>query len=149
MSEERPYKVWVSWGYTATEGGWDVPGQENDSYPNRAPEHKTHEVFGVFTTPSDDRGWNKYNEECNVSFDPTDIVYVVVVTYQTGDTFGYSTGNVSIVDVFNEEETACEVAASIREKTFPGYTPWNGYFEALESVRVHKFKLDSWEVKSF
>jgi hypothetical protein len=143
--DEGTLEVWVSWEYTSATGGGICEGQEDDSYPNHEPEHKEHEVLGIFTSDSNDRGWSTYSERLDVEFEPTpgNTAFLVVVTYQTGCTFGYSTGNVSIVDVFDSEEEADKTARAIREGTFPGqHHDWTGYFESLEGIDVQRFVLD-------
>lgn len=141
---EGTLEVWVSWEYTSVEGGGIREGEEGNDYPNREPEHKYSDVLGVFTADSNDRGWNTYSERLDVNFEPTagKEVFVVVVTYQTGDTFGHSTGNVSIVDVFDSESSADKTARAIRKGTFGTYRDWQGYFEHLEDIEIHRFILD-------
>jgi hypothetical protein len=84
-----------------------------------------------------------------------DTVFIVVVTFEDGDTFGRSYGNVCVVDIFTNEEEAETLASIISDdekkcdkddildrkakRSYEGYAPWDGYFERLENVEVQKF----------
>jgi hypothetical protein len=73
-------------------------------------------------------------------------IYVVLVRYKDGDTFGNSYGHGYIEGVYLSEDRAQKVVEAIREDTYVGegatkksrgYIPWNGYFNRLESVNYH------------
>ena len=80
---------------------------------------------------------------CN--FDPKGMigkeVYVLVVRYRTGDTFGHSTGQWFVEGAYLDGDKAREVAELINNDKYKGNKPWNGYFERLENVELHKFTL--------
>ena len=169
--EEDPFRVWVNWEYTHCSGGGICEGQEDDDWPNRETEYKDHEVHGVYSEDAKDgRGWSCYNESLDVEFEPTSgaEVWLVVVTYSSGDTFGSSSGNVCVVGCYDEEAQADSIASDIRaddndtdrayrrdlkkskKERFTGYKAWTGYFEGLEGVEVHRMRLDEREgVKRF
>lgn len=71
-------------------------------------------------------------------------LFLVIVLYQTGDTFGTSYGNHHIVNAYKTEEEANNKKDGINkhyeeyQKTgkYTGYCPWIGYFERLENVLV-------------
>jgi hypothetical protein len=168
IMEPDPFRVWVNWEYTYCSGGGICEGEEDDAYPSREPEEKDHEVHGVYSCDAKDgRGWSRYNESIDVGFEPVTgaEVFLVVVTYGTGDTFGHSSGNVSIVGCYEEEAHSDSIAADIRfdddnsrygemkkgrKERFSGYKAWTGYFESLEGVEVHRLRLDEAEgVKRF
>ncbi len=78
------------------------------------------------------------------------IVYVVLVRYEDGDTFGNSYGHGHIEGVYLSEDQAQKIVESIRENTYVGkdatkedhgYIPWNGYFNRLESVNYHPMMI--------
>jgi len=142
LGEHGKHSVYVRYSVTAT-GGEICSGQENDGWPSRDPEHRSHEVVGIFTDEENDGRRYKhysYNEQTDVTFAPKsgNTVHLVLVIYQTGDTFGYSTGNVSVVGVYETSKEAKEIAKSIRAGTYSGYKCWDGYFERLESIEVSK-----------
>lgn len=77
-------------------------------------------------------------------------VYVVLVRYKDGDTFGNSYGHGYIEGVYLSEDQAQKIVESIREdkyvkkggaKKFASYLPWNGYFNRLESVNYHPMMI--------
>lgn len=76
----------------------------------------------------------------------SDRVYLVIVRYQNGGTFGRSLGNWHIQDAFADEQSALKLASSILDKSYEkenpqAYKPWVGYFERLEDVEVHCFTI--------
>lgn len=79
-------------------------------------------------------------------------IYVVIVTYSSGNTFGSSSGNCSEVWAFDNREQAKACAELIRENGSDGpftqefqghqfYTSWVGYFESIEYVDVYEFSV--------
>ena len=79
-----------------------------------------------------------YYEEFNVDKIPNNI-YVVVVRYNTGDTFGQSIGKGHIEKICTTPKEAYEIKSQIEEDKYSndeGYLQWQGYFEDLESVEV-------------
>lgn len=72
-------------------------------------------------------------------------LYLAVVRYSTGNTFGRSTGEHEVVGLFKTEKDAEEF---LKEETKPSkkgdysrYRAWEGYFERLEGTEVHKLEL--------
>lgn len=164
--EPDPFRVWVNWEYTHFSGGEICIGQEDDDWPNRETEYKEHEIHGVYSDDAKDgRGQSRYNESIDVEFDPVAgaEVFLVVVTYSSGDTFGSSSGNVTVVGCYEEEAQADSIAHDIRaddmdadkayrrnlkrskKERFTGYKAWTGYFEGLEGVEIHRLMLDEAE----
>jgi hypothetical protein len=79
---------------------------------------------------------------------PGDTLYVVVVGYTSGDTFGRDGGHTAVLDAFTDADAAEELAEAASENvsdyqmTHNGveyYCPWVGYFEHMEECHV-------WEV---
>lgn len=78
-------------------------------------------------------------------------VYVVVVNYSSGNTFGRSYGHKAFVDVLINRKEAEQLANYISEHTsrfdyahvskYVGYTSWLGYFEIVDYVDVEVFEL--------
>ncbi len=75
-------------------------------------------------------------------------VYIVVVTYSTGDSFGSSYGNLAIAFITENPEEALEAKDVIENgdgwtdkwcdhpKSATSYPRWEGYFERVESVEI-------------
>lgn len=95
---------------------------------------------------SDFSGWGESLTK-NMPVQLGDTVHVVVVTYQSGDTFGLDGGHTKVLDAFTALEDATALRDYVdtigksegfnfafRDKGY--YAPWAGYFEHLESVSV-------------
>ena len=98
-----------------------------------------------------------YSKRFDVDAKPGDIVFVVVVVYSTGGTFGRDEGNSQAVGVYKDPARAKKVAQAIENNSESNasnnYIPpkaytihvdgeeiycgsWVGYFESLERVVV-------------
>jgi hypothetical protein len=132
------HKVYLSY-HSSCSGGGICEGEENESFPNQEDEFNEYTILGVYTKPGN------WHEEVDVSFDPAEFIgkqlYIVSVTYTTGDTFGTSYGHVAIKGVFTNQEEAENLCTSINDGTYKGYAEWDGYFESLESVKFESFQL--------
>lgn len=75
---------------------------------------------------------------------PGDNMYLVVVRYSSGNTFGHSTGHAYVEGVYDTKESANLVAAMIEAESYSskGYLPWQGYFESLEGVEIHNITVE-------
>ena len=81
----------------------------------------------------------------------SDYVFLVIVRYYDGGTFGRTTGLWRIQDSFLDEKAALDLAKSIRDgsyekeirKTKDRYVSccWTGYFAGLEDVEIHRFPI--------
>jgi len=95
--------------------------------------------------------------DLEVDAEPGDMVYVVILRYSDGDTFGNDDGNYDVADVFKTEIEALELQNHFNQWK-PEYTkwgssrsvpfttefngkeyrvPWAGYFEQYESVDIY------------
>lgn len=71
-------------------------------------------------------------------------VYLVIYRYQDGDSFGTSYGNWSVWAVTTDETKALKIASDIESGRLSKkgtYLPWEGYFNKLEGVEVHSFRV--------
>jgi hypothetical protein len=90
------------------------------------------------------QNWNF--EECKVPDEVYDapFLYLVVVTYSTGDTFGRSSGNTAIAYITEDPEEAVKIRDDLNLGKNPsndakcpkGYCPWDGYFESMDDVSI-------------
>jgi hypothetical protein len=87
--------------------------------------------------------------------------YVVLVKYNSGDTFGHDSGLVDILEVFNNQEDAVEFAivaektddpknpsilihnSTFKYKDKEYYRPWVGYFNSLDYIWVYELSLSN------
>lgn len=73
-------------------------------------------------------------------------LYIVAVTYSSGDSFGRSSGNLAIAYITESPDEALKVKNDLLKDVNPseddpktqcrGYAEWNGYFEHIESVDI-------------
>lgn len=143
------YGVDVSVNYNHS-GGWAL---SDGPYPDREDEYT--QIEGVTVTRDDD-------SYIKVPFEPVDdtTVYVVIVRYQSGDTFGTSYGNYEVMDVFDDADEAKELAEAVDRDAYSSdirgkvetkfefthdgkeyYKAWVGYFERYEGVEVHSVRV--------
>lgn len=126
--------------YNEYRSGGDIE-DPSDRWSNREPEHIDFSPKALFMErPEDIFAHGLSDEEIYIKDENLEFgknVFLVVVRYQTGDTFGYSTGNWHIVGVFDDPEKAKETKKQINDDLYNGYKPWDGYFEHLEDVEVH------------
>ena len=150
------HTVWVTYKEKHISGG---EAESNEAYSNRSPEYRDFILDSVELT-SPERGF--YFQECGVSFEPNagKRVYVVVVRYSSGDTFGSSYGHGHIEGVYDSINVAeaikrliCSSGISNREvyaklkdievSDINDYWPWTGYFEVLQEVEIHRMNIRS------
>jgi hypothetical protein len=73
-----------------------------------------------------------------------DAVYLVVIKYSTGNTFGRSGGHIALAGAFDSSDKAEQLAEAVRKSKVAGeygYLPWVGYFERVEDVSVEKTRI--------
>ncbi len=68
-----------------------------------------------------------------------DEVYLCVVRYSTGSTFGRRNGAWTIIGVATDSRKAQEMLD--KALNGDGYKPWEGYFERLEGTEIHDFRV--------
>jgi hypothetical protein len=86
-----------------------------------------------------DQNVTPYHEDFTLDVRGHDTLWVVVVRYSTGDTFGRAKGRGYIEGVFRTQKSAERRVMHIKnggDSLKQGYTPWHGYFEYLESVEA-------------
>lgn len=111
-----------------------------DPWPDHEDEHTEFSLTSVrLYEENPDNKWSWHQEVVEVDF-PVEVgstVYVVVVRYTTGGTFGRTLGAWSILGVYPDAEKADAVVKSVYDDSYPGYKCWQGYFESLESCDSH------------
>jgi len=127
--------------YSETVSGGDIkPGQEDDSFP----EHEDRDI--EFNPISLHIKKGDSQETIDVFFDPKDFInkslYLVVVRYYDGDTFGRINGYWYIASCCNNLKSAKKVKKSIDYGLYEeDYIPWRGYFAGLEGVDIIELTL--------
>lgn len=94
--------------------------------------------------------WSEENDrlwDLLVDFEPNldTTYYLVYGEYETGDSFGHETGNLSFQELFEDKDSAWELRNlldkskdeyCIEYKGKKYYIPWSGYFDRKEHVSV-------------
>lgn len=76
-------------------------------------------------------------------------VYLAIVRYSDGGTFGRTVGYWEVMGAFKTEAEAVAMTTSIDKGTFKTdyphlarpYMPWEGYFSGLQGTEVHSFPI--------
>jgi hypothetical protein len=137
VKDEKP-KVYIE--YTSdSEGGEPLT---DDRWSDRSDTHVTLEVKHLYKSEPKHLFF-KDSLDVEPKVLEAQFVYLVVVRYKTGDTFGSSYGNFHFYSVRATQEEALEDKVAIEsprgEKDH--YRPWDGYFERLEDVEIHTMPL--------
>lgn len=128
--------------YTSySEGGKPLT---NERWADRADKITTLEVENLYAVEPEHLFF-KDSVEVDPSVLECSEVYLVVVRYQTGDTFGKSLGNFHFYSVRKTEQEAIEdrrvCEAPVKKGDYENYRPWDGYFERLQYVEIMKMPL--------
>jgi acyl-CoA-binding protein len=143
--------IYISYQETCC-GGEICKGHEEDPYPSHENEECDFWISGAYWSRPCGMGSahnDPYYEEMEVEVTPENWVapevYILVVQYGTGDTFGHTSGRGAIEGVYAYEADAKLDARKIecdneddgqRFESPHGYKRWIGYFESLEDVRI-------------
>lgn len=128
------------------------PDDPSDRWTNHSDEHIVFTPTGVFSQKC------SFQETFEVPFDPAQYlgtqIYVVIVRYYDGGTFGRICGLWKIVGAFTDPvlvrkavdlieggKDSQELSKKLAPLTCYGYYPWFGYFAGFEGVEVHEFTL--------
>lgn len=123
--------------YVETYSGGEIcEGQENDDWPDHEDAYVDFRVTHIGVVPV-----TPYHETFEFAFEPPAPahLFVVVVRYYDGDTFGQTCGYGSVEGVFlTETEAALRVTALKQgSMSVKGYNPWDGYFAGLTDVEAY------------
>lgn len=126
---EDPLRLYLIYNEDRS-GGEKINPEEQ--WSNRTPMQITVE-FKSFFRSQPDRFFYDSIEVDEETF-TSDVVYLAVVRYSDGDTFGQSSGHWHIVGAYS---TVKEADQKLKEALDgEGYKPWNGYFSSLEDTDV-------------
>lgn len=152
IEEVEAYKVYLIYDESA-HGGEICEGEEGSNYPEHEPEYNEFYPKGLRLKAPD------WSETIEVDFDPSglDQLYVVIVRYSSGSTFGTTHGHWHVIGAYESRDEAEKIEMAISKGTGMynrsekglytdknrAYMPWVGYFESLEEVTVER--LDIWK----
>ena len=134
MTKKSEHEIYL--GYSESRSGGGIrPGEEDMAYAQREDSYIDFTPDGLYIKPAGSQ------ETIDVDFNPTEYVnenvYMVLVRYRDGDTFGCTHGNWYIEGVYLDAKKAQRISRQISTNKYKGeYLPWEGYFSSLESVEV-------------
>lgn len=118
------------------EGGQVMEGQENDAWPCYEDEDIEFDLHGCYLDKPNE--WSREEHGVDFPVRKGDTVYIVVVRYGTGCTFGCSNGNWKITDIVDTRQEAKKIEETIYDGTHEKSYVWTGYFDNLENVEIHE-----------
>lgn len=123
-------------------GGAVCEGQENDPWPSYEDEYTEFTLIRC-NKESKNAAWAKESLETTFKPEVGSKVWVVVVRYSTGGTFGTTNGAWTILGIYEHLDEAKKVEASVHDNTYSGYKCWVGYFESLECVEIESMTVEA------
>lgn len=142
-------KVYLKYKSFSTGGGYLSDGP----YAERDPDYASYEFISL-----SDKDCGIYGEPIDVDFEliPNMKLYLLVVRYTTGDSFGTSYGNACfegvyqtldevnvVADLINKDTSKYRKYIENKKRTEYVRIPWDGYFERLEDIEIHEFTLNA------
>lgn len=131
--------------YNETRSGGEVcTGDENKAWPCYEDTFIEWTPINIYKNMEDCRKEGHYTEKVSVPFEAiiNQQIWLVVVRYTDGDTFGFIRGMWHIVGVYADEESATKEANSILDGSYSNeYKPWEGYFASFEGVNIYPMQV--------
>lgn len=126
--------LFVNYKKDYVSGGAICEGQENDPYPQFEDTYYSFSVESITL-----KNVTPYHEEIEYAGPIESALWVVVVRYSDGGTFGLSCGYGSIEGVYATQEEAEVRRKELREggKSITGFNVWDGFFARLQDVEIH------------
>lgn len=127
-------KLYITYD-SSQEGG---EPESDDEWCTFSDEHRTFSLENCYLS-FDEKSRSRFEyfaHEVPFNVEKGDDIYLLVVRYSSGSTFGNIYGCHHIVDIYSSKEEAYKVEETIRNGTYSGYKCWEGYFESLEDVSV-------------
>lgn len=139
---KEPKRLYVEYNESETGGEKEDP---DDRWSSRADTIKEVEFIRLHRETPKNRFFYDSIEVSNEDLLKLDTLYLAVVRYSTGDTFGRTEGAWALVGVaptYKIAEMMLEEATKPTEKgDYRNYRPWEGYFERLTDTEIHKLDV--------
>ena len=140
MSKASPTRVYVEYDEHRTGGKIENPSEQ---FSRREDTNITVRFIRLHKSQPAHRFFNHSIELSNPKMIDLDKLFVAVVRYSDGDTFGRTNGNWYIAGVAPTYKIASEM---LKLEMTPsgkseGIKRWEGYFSRLEGTEVHELRL--------
>lgn len=131
--------------YSESRSGGDIyPGMENDSWPDYQDEFIDFSPESLYLDEQDVSSWRKETIKIDEDVSRGDIVFLVIVRYGDGGTFGRTLGYWQIFGATKDGDKARELSRAIPNGDWKSssilseysYDVWSGYFSSFEGVDV-------------
>lgn len=139
---KEPLRVYIEYNRSATGGELIEPEERWSSREDTIVEV---EFIRLHRNPPKERFFYDSIEISHPDMLKLDKLFLAVVRYGTGDTFGHTSGEFHVVGLAPTYQIA---EAMLEEETKPSkpgdyrsYKCWEGYFESLEGTEVHELSL--------
>lgn len=143
------WRLYIDYNEEIT-GGGPVEGEEDAEWPTLEPEFKTVEFRGVYRSMKDENApFFKHSEPVSKETYESETVFLVIVFYDTGNTFGRRNGEWYLEGIYFDFNEALKVSENIENDTYVGHKPWQGFFERYSRVDVREFRVHDKYVKNF
>ena len=132
--KEKTWPIYIC--YTEHKSGGNP--LDDEDYPNYSDLHIDFRINSVHHRQNrkEDRLPSK-REKYEINFNPMGKeIYIIVVRYDSGDTFSRSFGNWHIDSIYKSDESAVDRQEKIENDKVKGYVEWKGYFRKLEHVEL-------------
>ena len=132
------------------DGGEICAGEENDSYPSREDTNYTYTYkYARRSAPTGNDVWSSGTQTLKVSPQvfSADKIFLAIVVYSDGDTFGNSFGHHEIIGGYSTRKEAEEVLECVTKEGlnipgYEGYCNWCGYFNSIQDKIVEKLDIE-------
>lgn len=142
MTTKESSRVWIDYETDSTGGEVE---DSNDRWSSRTPRYTELKVKSLYKSEPQHLFFKDSLEVEDPKVLECQHVYLVVVRYQDGDSFGTCYGNFQFYSVRATQQEALADKAVIempsKEGDYGSYRPWEGYFNRLQRVEIQVFAL--------
>lgn len=139
---KEPKRLYIEYNRNEYGGEAEDP---TDRWSNRTDRVITVNFVRLHREPPKNRFFYDSIEVSNEDLIDLDKLYLAVVRYSTGDTFGRTEGEWHIVGVAPSYKIAQlmldEATSPATEGDYKNYKPWEGYFERLTDTEIHTMEV--------
>lgn len=122
-------------GYTTEKADIDDSWDRDNTATDFSPE--------ILRLGTKGNNWCVETFEVDFPVEVGNLLFLVVVRYDTGDSFGYNENDFCFIGVYKEKEEAQKVRESIEDGSHELSYKWTGHFEKYRNTEVYLMNLHS------
>lgn len=134
--ESEPLRLYIEY-LTSDTGG--VREDSKDPYSQRSDRNIEVEFIKLYKQKPEHLF---FCDSIEIQNEKMDTLYLAVIKYTTGDSFGKTTGMYEIIGVAPTAKIALVMLEEAVKPSNKGYKPWEGYFERIESKEVYELSVE-------